>query len=171
MDVFTAISQRKSVRKYKSQPVEEDMLRRVLDAGRIAPSAGNRQDWKFIVVRDHETRRKLAVVAKNQMFLEQAPVAIVGCAVEPTYTMMCGQSAGILDVSIAFSFMILEATEQGLGTCWLGAFDEAAVKKILGVPDHVRVVAMTPLGYADEAPAGRPRKAFDEVFCNDKYHQ
>jgi nitroreductase len=170
MDVFTAISHRKSVRAYKNKTVEDDVLRRILDAGRIAPSAGNRQDWKFVVVRDQETRRKLALAAKGQMFLEQAPVVIVGCAIEPTYVMMCGQSAGILDVSIAFSFMLLEATEQGLGTCWIGAFDEAAVKKILNVPDQMRVVAMTPLGYPDEVPAGRPRKSFEEVFCMDKFH-
>lgn len=170
MDVFMAISQRKSIRKYKGTAVEEDKLRRVLEAGRIAPSAGNRQDWKFVVVRDRETRRKLAIAAKGQMFLEQAPVVIVGCAVEPTYVMMCGQPAGIIDVSIAFSFMMLQATGMGLGTCWIGAFDEAAVKKILGIPDPVRVVAMTPLGYPDEAPAGRPRKGFDEVVCLDKYH-
>jgi nitroreductase len=169
MDVFTAIGQRKSVRKYSDRAVDEDVLRRVLEAGRIAPSAGNRQDWKFIVVKDHETRRKLAVAARGQMFLEQAPVVIVGCAIEPTYVMMCGQPAGILDVSIAFSFMMLEATEQNLGTCWIGAFDETTVKKILDVPDPVRVVAMTPLGYPDEAPAGRPRKSYEEVFCQDKF--
>jgi len=171
MDVFTAIGQRKSIRAYKNKRVEEDVIRRVLEAGRIAPSAGNRQDWKFLVVRDHETRHKLAIAAKGQMFLEQAPVVIVGCATEPTYVMMCGQSAGILDVSIAFSFMILAATELGLGTCWLGAFDENAVRKILDVPGEVRIVAMTPLGYPDEVPAGRPRKVLDEVVCFDKFHQ
>jgi nitroreductase len=170
MDVFTAISERKSVRKYEDKAVDEAALRKVLGAGRIAPSAGNRQDWKFVVVRDRETRHKLAIAAKGQMFLEQAPVAIVGCAIEPTYVMMCGQSAGILDVSIAFSFMMLEATELGLGTCWLGAFDENAVRKILDVPDEVRIVAMTPLGYPDEAPAARPRKSIDEVVCYDKFH-
>ena len=169
MDVFTAISERKSVRKYHDKAVGEDALSRVLEAGRIAPSAGNRQDWKFVVVRDRETRRELAIAAKGQMFLEQAPLVIVGCAIEPTYIMMCGQSAGVIDVSIAFSFMMLKATELGLGTCWIGAFDEAAVKKILGVPDPVRVVAMTSLGFADEVPAGRPRKGFDEVFCQDKF--
>jgi nitroreductase len=170
MDVFTAISQRKSVRKYKDKAVDETVLRQVLDAGRIAPSAGNRQDWKFIVVRDQETRRKLAIAAKGQMFVEQAPVTIVGCATEPTYLMMCGQSAGILDVSIAFSFMMLAATEHGLGTCWLGAFVENAVKKILDVPDQVRIVAMTPLGYPDEVPTGRPRKDMSEVVCFDKFY-
>jgi nitroreductase len=80
-------------------------------------------------------------------------------------------SAGIIDVSIAFSFMMLQATELGLGTCWLGAFDENAARKILGVPDHVRIVAMTPLGYPDEVPAGRPRKSLDEVMCRDRYRE
>jgi nitroreductase len=169
MDVFTAIVERKSVRKYKDKAIDEAALARVLEAGRIAPSAGNRQDWKFVVVRDQETRLKLAVAAKGQMFLGQAPVVIVGCAVEPTYVMMCGQPAGIIDVSIAFSFMMLEATELGLGTCWIGAFDEGAVKNILGVPDQVRVVAMTPLGYPDEVPEGRPRKSMEDVVCFDRY--
>ena len=171
MDVFTAISQRKSVRAYKDRKIDEDTLSRVLEAGRIAPSAGNRQDWKFIVVTDGETRKKLAVAARGQMFLDQAPVVIAGCAIAPDYVMMCGQSAGIIDVSIAFSFMMLQATELGLGTCWLGAFDENAVRKILGVPDHVRIVAMTPLGYPDEVPAGRPRKSLDEVVCRDRYRE
>jgi nitroreductase len=169
MDVFTAISQRKSVRAYKDRKIDEDTLSRVLDAGRLAPSAGNRQDWKFIVVADAETRKKLAVAARGQMFLQQAPVVIVGCAIAPDYVMMCGQSASIIDVTIAFSFMMLQATELGLGTCWLGAFDENGVRKILGVPDHVRVVAMTPLGYPDETPAGRPRKSMGEVVCRDRY--
>ena len=170
MDVYTAISQRKSIRAYKDRKIDEDTLRRVLEAGRIAPSAGNRQDWKFIVVTDEETRKKLAMAARGQMFLHQAPAVIVGCAIAPEYIMMCGQSAGIIDVSIAFSFMMLQATEMGLGTCWLGAFDEGEVRKILGVPDHVRVVAMTPLGYPDEVPAGRPRKSMDDVICRDRYH-
>lgn len=171
MDVFTAISQRKSVRAYQDRMIDEDTLRHVLEAGRIAPSAGNRQDWKFIVVTDAETRKKLGVAARGQMFVSQAPVIIAGCAIAPEYVMMCGQSAGIIDVSIAFSFLMLQATELGLGTCWLGAFDETAVKKILAVPDHVRVVAMTPLGYPDEAPAGRPRKSMEEVVCRDRYHE
>ena len=169
MDVGTAIRQRKSVRAYQDRPIDEDTLRRVLEAGRTAPSAGNRQDWKFVVVTDAETKKKLAVAAKGQMFISQAPVIIAGCAIAPDYVMMCGQSAGIIDVSIAFSFMMLQATELGLGTCWLGAFDEFAVKNILGIPDHVRVVAMTPLGYPAEAPAGRPRKRMEEVVCRNGY--
>jgi nitroreductase len=171
MDVFTAISQRKSIRAYNDRKIDEDTLRRVLEAGRIAPSAGNRQDWKFIVVTDGETRKKLAMAARGQMFLIQAPVVIAGCAIAPEYVMMCGQSAGIIDVSIAFSFMMLQATELGLGTCWLGAFDEGEVKKILGVPDHARVVAMTPLGYPGEMPAGRGRKSLEEIVCLDRYHE
>ncbi|MGA9139446.1 MAG: nitroreductase family protein [Methanocella sp.] len=169
MDVFTAISQRKSIRAYQDRKIDEATLSRVLEAGRIAPSAGNRQDWKFIVVTDGETRKKLAMAARGQMFLSQAPVVIAGCAIAPEYVMACGQSAGIIDVSIAFSFMMLQATELGLGTCWLGAFNESEVREILGVPDHVRVVAMTPLGYPDEVPAGRPRKSLEEVVCRDRY--
>jgi nitroreductase len=85
--------------------------------------------------------------------------------------MTCGQHRYTVDLSIAMSFMVLEAYEQGIGTCWLGHFDEEKVKKLLGIPKKIRVVAMTPLGYADEEPAARPRKSFDEVVCFDQYHE
>ena len=182
MDVFDAISQRRSIRAYKDTPIEEEKLRRVFEAGRLAPSAKNRQDWKFIVVRDPETRKKLAAAARGQQYLAQAPVALVACGTETTYVMPCGQPAYTVDVSIALSFMVLEATEQGLGTCWLGAFDEGEVKKILGVPEGVRVVAMTPLGYPAEGvgglvgnkimrtlATGAHRKPLDEFAVYEKY--
>jgi nitroreductase len=182
MDVFTAISNRRSIRAYGDRPVEEEKLRRVLEAGRLAPSAKNRQDWKFIVVRDPETRRKLAQAAKGQRFVEQAPVVLVGCGTEPTYVMPCGQPAYSVDLSIAFSFMMLEATELGLGTCWLGAFSEEEVKKILDVPPEMRVVAIMPLGYPAEGlgdvignklrrvvATGTYRKLLEEVVAYDKY--
>jgi nitroreductase len=182
MDVFTAVSNRRSIRAYSDRPVEEEKLRRVLEAGRLAPSAKNRQEWKFIVVRDPETRRKLAHAAKGQRFVEQAPVVLVGCGTEPTYVMPCGQPAYSVDLSIAFSFIILEATELGLGTCWLGAFHEEEVKKVLDIPPHVRVVAMMLLGYPAEGlgdmvgnklrrvlVTGTYRKPMEEVVAYDKY--
>ncbi len=169
MDVFEAISKRRSIRNYKTTPVEEQKLEKILEAARIAPSAANRQEWKFIAVKDLETREKLVNAAHGQKFVGQAPITIVGCSTESERVMPCGQYAYTVDLSIAVSFMILEATELGLGTCWLGAYDEEAVKKVLDIPDEIRVPAMFTLGYADENPGPRPRKDIDKLICLDKY--
>lgn len=169
MDVFTAISQRSSVRAYKATDVEEDKLKKILEAGRLSPSASNRQEWKFIVVRDKETKKKLAKAAFGQTFIGEAPVVIVACGTESKTIMACGQPAYTVDVSIACAFMILEAYELGLGTCWIGAFKEDEVKKILKIPEKVRVVAMTPLGYPDQPPSQKSRKDLDQIVCYGKY--
>ncbi|MDD4810769.1 MAG: nitroreductase family protein [Methanobacterium formicicum] len=169
MDVFEAITQRKSIRKYKDKEIEKEKLIKVLESARIAPSASNRQEWKFIVVKDEDTRSRLVSAAHYQKFVGQAPVTIVACSTESERIMPCGQHAYTVDLSIAVSFMMLEATELGLGTCWLGAFDEEAVKEILGIPSDIRVPAMFTLGYADENPAARPRKALNDIVCHEKY--
>lgn len=169
MDVFEAVTQRKSIRKYKDKEIEKEKLIKVLESARIAPSASNRQEWKFIVVKDEDTRSRLVSAAHYQKFVGQAPVTIVACSTESERIMPCGQYAYTVDLSIAVSFMMLEATELGLGTCWLGAFDEEAVKEILGIPSDIRVPAMFTMGYADENPAARPRKALKDIVCHEKY--
>ena len=169
MDVFTAISKRSSVRAYKTTDVEEDKLKKVLEAARLSPSASNRQDWKFIIVRNEETKKKLAKAAFGQSFIGEAPIVIVVCGTEPKTFMACGQPAYTVDVSIACAFMILQAYELGLGTCWIGAFDEDEVKKILNIPKEVRVVAMTPLGYPNQPPSQKFRKSLDQIVCFEKY--
>ncbi len=169
MDVFSAISQRCSVRTYKAIDVEEDKLKKVLEAGRLSPSASNRQDWKFIVVRNKETRKKLAKAAFGQSFIGEAPVVIVACGTEPKAMLACGQPAHTVDVSIAFAYMILQAYELGLGTCWIGAFSEDEAKKILSIPGHIRVVGMTPLGYPDQPSSQKSRKTLDQIVCYEKY--
>ena len=169
MDVFTAISQRSSVRAYKDTAVEEDKLKKILEAARLSPSSSNRQEWKFIVVRNKETKNKLAKAAFGQSFIGEAPVVIVACGTETKSIMGCGQPTHTVDVSIACAYMILQAYELGLGTCWIGAFKEEEVKKILKIPGHVRVVAMTPLGYPDQLPSQKLRKGFDQIVCFEKY--
>ena len=169
MEVFTAISQRSSVRAYKDTDVEEDKLRKVLEAARLAPSASNRQEWKFIIVKNKETRKKLANAAFGQSFIGEAPVVIVACGTDSKSVMGCGQPTHTVDVSIACAFMILQAYELGLGTCWIGAFEQDEVKNILKIPKQVRVVAMTPLGYPDEPPSPKDRKSLDQIVCFEKY--
>jgi nitroreductase len=169
MDVLTAINRRRSVRAYKPAEVEEEKLRKILEAARLSPSASNRQDWKFIVVRNMEARKKLAKAAFGQSFIGEAPVVIAACGTEPKAIMACGQPAYTVDVSIACAFMILQAYELGLGTCWIGAFKEDEVKKILKIPEPIRVVAVIPLGYPDEDPSQRSRKDLDEIICFEKF--
>lgn len=169
MDVFAAIRQRSSVRAYKATDVEEDKLKRILEAARLSPSASNRQEWKFIVVKNKETKKKLAKAAFGQSFIAEAPIVIVACGTESKSMMACGQPAHTVDVSIACAFMILQAYELGLGTCWIGAFKEDETKKILNVPEHVRVVAMTPVGYPSEPPSEKSRKSLNQIVCYEKY--
>ncbi len=169
MDVFSAISGRYSVRGYKETEVEEEKLRKVLEAARLSPSASNRQDWKFVVVKDQDAKKKLARAAFNQSFIAEAPIVIVACGTSPKLMMDCGQPTHTVDVSIAVAYLILEAYELGLGTCWIGAFKEDEVKRILGVPKDVRVVAMTPLGYPDEPPSPKSRKRLEEIAVFEKY--
>jgi nitroreductase len=169
MDVSAAISQRSSVRAYKTTDVEEDKLKRVLEAARLSPSASNRQEWKFIVIRNKDARKKLAKAAFGQSFIEEAPVVIVACGTESKAMLGCGQPTHTVDVSIACAYMILQAHELGLGTCWIGAFREDETKKILSIPEHVRVVAMTPLGYPNQPPSKKLRKSLDQIVCYEKY--
>jgi len=96
-------------------------------------------------------------------------VILVCCGTDPNAIMLCGQHRCTVDLSIATAYMILQAHELGLGTCWLGRFDEAQVKSILGIPDPVRVVAVTPLGYPAEQPVAKPRKKLAEIVCYDRY--
>ncbi len=169
MDVFEAVKNRKSIRRYKDREVEKEKLDKILEVARLAPSAANRQQWKFLVVKSKETREKLVEAAHGQQMVAQAPVLVVACSTESEYVMPCGQPAYTVNLSIAVSFMILEAQELELGTCWLGAFSEDAFKEILEIPEDVRVVAAFTLGYADEDPDPRPRKLMDEVTSYEKY--
>jgi len=169
MDVSAAIMGRRSVRSYKGQEVERDKIDKILEAGRLSPSANNRQEWKFIVVKGAETRKRLVRAAMNQAFIGQAPVVLAACATESEKVMLCGHPTYAVDVSIAFAYMLLQAYELGLGSCWIGAFKEDEVKSILGVPKGVRVVALSPLGYPAAEPAARPRKGMAEIACYETY--
>ena len=163
MTVMQAIEARRSIRHYTDQPVTDEELLAVLEAGRLAPSARNLQGWHFTAVRDVSLRGALCTACNGQQMVAEAPAALVVWA-DGERMMGCGQSAATIDCSIALSFMLLRATELGLGSCWLGAFDQNAVKELLGLPQEAVVVAVSPLGHPAETPAARPRKDPDEVF-------
>ena len=169
MDLYEVIRQRRSVRRYENRPIEEAKLLRVLEAARLAPSARNMQEWRFIVVRDAETRRRLCEAAKGQASVAEAPVVIAACGTVLDVVMACGQTTYPIDLSIAVEHLVLAAEAEGLGTCWIGAFLEDQARAILGVPDTIRIVALLPMGYPAEHPDARPRKALEEIVAWEKW--
>ena len=168
VSVMTAIKMRRSIRHYKDKPVEREKLKKVLEAGRLAPSAGNMQEWKFIVVSDKNTREKLAMAAHSR-FVGEAPLVIVACATITDCVLESGQLAYPMDVAIAVDHMTLKAVEEGLGTCWVGDFDERKVKEALNIPDDVRVVTLLTLGYPKYVPGPRKRKKLEEIVAYEKW--
>ncbi|MBN1405956.1 MAG: nitroreductase family protein [Candidatus Omnitrophica bacterium] len=170
MDVFEAIKQRRSVRSYKDKPIAEKDLMRILEAARLAPSAKNFQEWRFVVVKDKRIREKLSEAAKGQRSVAQAPVVIACCAKTDNHVMTCGQLCYPIDLAIAIDHMILEATELGIGSCWIGAFYEDRVKEVLNIPEAIRVVELLPLGYpADKKPVEKPRLSLKEIVKYEKW--
>ena len=165
------IESRKSIRSYRLDDIEEDKLNYVLEAFRKAPSAKNLQPWKLVVVKNKKIIKDLAIACNNQTFLEDAPVLIAACAKEEeAYGVMGGyMNSYPVDIALALEHLILAAAEQGLGTCWIGAFKEESVKEILNVPKEVRVVALTPVGYPSREGTDRGRKPLSEIISYDKY--
>src|SRR5512137_677975 len=153
MEVMEAIMERRSVRAYEDKPVPDDALMKVLEAGRIAPSASNYQPWHFIIVKDPATRKGLSK-GRYAGFLKDTPVVIVGCG-----SRKIAEHWYKIDTTIALENMVLAATGEGLGTCWIGSFDEEDVKSILKIPEEWAVVAMLTLGYPKEKTFfGREKK-------------
>ena len=163
-----AIKKRYSVRSYQDCAVEKEKLDSILEAARLAPSANNKQEWRFIVVRDKDIRQRLMQVAKDQAFVGQAPVVIACCAKTDSHVMTCGQQCYPIDVAIAIEHMALKATDEGLGTCWVGAFYEDKVKEILDIPQDIRVVQLLTLGYPVKLkPSPKDRLRLKEIVMYD----
>jgi nitroreductase len=163
MDVIDVIRKRRSVRSYTDQPVEREKIDRLLEAARLAPSASNRQEWRFVVVTDPRRRELLAEAANRQEFVGQAPVVIAACAETDGHVMTCGQACYPIDVAIAIDHITLQAVAEGLGTCWIGAFSEPQAKEILGIPDEIRVVEMLTVGYPAGEPSPLARRPLDSM--------
>jgi nitroreductase len=170
MQVQEAMKKRKSVRSYLDKPVEKEKIDKILEAAQIAPSARNSQEWRIIVVTDKDVRRRLAEAARNQMFVAEAPVVFVCCAETDKANMTCGHSRYTVDCSIAVDHMMLAAVEEGLGTCWIGAFTQEPVRKLLDIPKDIEVFALLPTGYpTDPAAAEKRRKPMNEIACYDSW--
>jgi nitroreductase len=188
MDILEAIKNRRSIRKYKADPVDDKTLETILDAARLAPSWANTQCWRFIVIRDSNLKIQLAEtltppapgMAANPSLnaMRNAPVVIVACAEKgiagfyggkPTTDK--GDSWYMFDVALAMENLMLAATALGLGTVHIGQFDSPKAASLLGIPENFAIVEMTPVGYPEFQPNPRPRKTMAEVVFKDKFGQ
>lgn len=169
MDVFEAIERRFSCRSYKDTPIERQKLERLLDAARLAPSAKNFQDWRFVVVTEPALKAELAAAANDQKFVKNCGAVIVACSVSD-YVMSCGQGIAPIDVSIALEHIALEAVELGLGTCWIGAFVPSQVKRILGIPAVAQIIDLMTVGYpADRQPGRTKRQPIEQIASFERW--
>jgi nitroreductase len=167
MDVLEAVKGRRSIRAFESQDVPAEIVEKLIDAARWAPSAGNIQPWEFIIVRKPKIKRRLVEAALDQVFIEEAPVVIVVCANEVRSSQGYGVRGETLyciqDTAAAIQNIHLTAHSLGLGTCWVGAFREEEAREILKIPHGIRPVAIIPIGCPAEAPTPRRRKPLSEI--------
>lgn len=163
MEFAELIGKRYSVRAYEPDPVEEAELEQVLEAARLAPTASNRQPFQLIVIPTAGRAAELRRIYDREWFV-RAPLIICACALPAQgWVRMDGKSYVDVDVAIAMDHLILAATDLGLGTCWIAAFDPAAAREVLGLPDGVEPIVMTPLGYPADKPRPKKRKAVSEL--------
>jgi len=173
LDIFQVIRDRRSIRKYKETPVEAAKIEQILDAARLAPSWKNMQCWRFLVISDQKIKQALlrAFPEDNpgRKAIATAPVLIVVCADTSESGIENGIEYYVADTAIAFEHLCLAAHALGLGTCWMGWFDEASIRSSLAIPKNIRVVGITPLGYPDQEPKARPRKPLSEITFYNRW--
>lgn len=172
MDFFETVHARQSVRAYQAEPVEPKQLEAILSAANQSPSAGNVQGYEILVVRDAATIRALAKAALDQTFIAQAPIVLVFCA-DPARSGTKYGAAGeqlycVQDATIATAYAQLAATALGLATCWIGAFKEADIAKLLGLRAGLRPIAMLPVGWPAESPPRTPRRSLSDLVREHK---
>ena len=167
MDIFKVFRDRRSIRKFKETPVALEKIEQILDSARLAPSWKNMQCWRFLVLTEADKREKILAAFPDdnpgKKAIAAAPVVIVVCGNPDESDVENGIEYFVADVAIAFEHLCLAAHALGLGTCWMGWYDEKVIKLALGIPDSIRVVGITPLGYPDQEPKPRPRKALAEI--------
>lgn len=185
MDVFKAIQQRRSVRKFSSKKIEEEKILHVLEAARLAPSSSNRQAWHFIVIDDKsiiEQIPKQVAMGSTMIipWIKDAPLVIVGCytkAITHVVAQLFGHENHLVDVSVAMTHICLAATELGIGTCFIGWFNESKLKKLLAIPRHYKIAVLLALGYPAEPSteesmggiAPKQRKSLEEIVSYNKF--
>lgn len=169
MDIVPEISERCSVRNFLSKKVEKGKIDRILTAGQLAPSAKNRQEWRFVVVQDDALRMKIQDAAFGQEHVGKAPVIIAVCPTNIDYRMPNGEFSYSIDISFAASFMLLQATREGLGSCVVTTFDEREMKELMSIPYLMKVVMLILIGYTDQRPEKTPRKSLKRISSFDHW--
>ncbi len=166
MDTIETILTRRSIRRYRPDPIPDEQLKIILEAGRQAPSAANRQPWHIVVVGDAETKRRLAEACNGQMWMADAAYILVACGLPQ----VSGKWYPV-DVAIAMENIVLAAKALGYGTCWIGAFSQEEVRRACQIPEEATVVVCAPLGVPDSNPPARARKEWGQVYSRDVYGQ
>ncbi|MDH5374923.1 MAG: nitroreductase family protein [Candidatus Bathyarchaeota archaeon] len=173
MDVLEAIKGRRSIRIFKTKEVPPEIVKKLIDAARWAPSAGNIQPWEFIIVRKPEIKRRLVEAALGQTFIEEAPVVIVVCANEVRSSQGYGVRGKTLyciqDTAAAIQNILLVGYSLGLGTCWVGAFREEEAREVLKIHHGIRPVAIIPVGYPAETPPPRSRRPMNQIVRHETF--
>jgi nitroreductase len=169
MEVLAEILTRRSIKSFLPKALGKEQVERILEAGRLAPSAKNRQEWRFVVIQKKETRQRIMEASFNQEMVGQAAAIIAVCTTNIDYRMPNGQLSYPVDLAFAASFMVLQAVHEGLGTCCLATFDEQEVREILTVPFSMRVVLLILVGHSAEIPEPSPRKPLRQVSGRDHW--
>jgi nitroreductase len=169
MEVLPEILARRSIRSFTAQPLDKDQLERILEAGRLAPSAKNRQEWRFVVIQKKEVRQRIMEASFSQEYVGQAPAIVAVCTTNIDYRMPNGQAAYPVDLAFAASHIVLQAVHEGLGTCCVTTFDEQEVREILTIPFSMRVVLLVLIGHAEESPEPTPRKTLRQISARDHW--
>lgn len=170
MDLYEAIQTRRSVRSYRPDPIPQEILDRILEATRCAPSSLNIQPVKFVFVTDSASKRQIAGCCIGQSFIEDAPIIVVGCALPTRGTIAGYGSSAQSDAAVAFAYLSLAAAAEGLGTCWITSFDHTHIEQMLDFPEAAQSVLISPLGFpTDKAAHIKHRKPLEEILSWEKF--
>jgi nitroreductase len=173
MELFEAIQKRRSIRQFKKQEITEEIVEKLVEAARLAPTAGNAQSYQLVIVRQEEQKQKLSTAAYGQKQIQSASVVFVVCAdlgrAQESYAERGRSLYCIQDTAAVTENILLTACSLGLGTCWIGAFKEEEIKKVVNAPNDMRPVAMIPVGYPAESPSPRPRRQPDEFVHQETF--
>ncbi len=168
MTLLEVIRKRYSCRSYQERPIEQEKLDTLFEAARLAPSAKNTQDWRFVVVIDKATKHQVAETTNRPEVFEKAGVIIAACS-NSDDVMRCGQAIGPIDIAIALEHIALQATELGLATCWIGSFYPEKVRTILGIPDDIAIIELMTVGYPADSPKQPSREPIEKIVCYEKW--
>ncbi len=169
--VLDVIKERFSVRSFEDRSVESEKIEALLEAARLAPSARNLQVCHFVVLEDEKKREQLTDICKGQKFVSQAPITIAVCATNSDYTMTCGHKANLIDAAIVGEHIALQAVALGLGSCWIGAFYQEKMAKLIDLPKDYEVVALLPIGYPATTKKPRKLKSIEEISSYNVYKE